>query len=61
MRRDESLPDDWSWASEILDRIPSGIDVTQLEERLMLTPTERLERMRQFLEFLEGARRSSGH
>lgn len=29
--------------------LPSGVDWTQIEERLKLTPTERLERMRQEL------------
>jgi hypothetical protein len=52
--------EEWSWATEILARYPSGIDVTQIDERLKLTPTERLDRMRQFLEFLEGAKRQRG-
>jgi hypothetical protein len=52
---------EFSWASEILKRYPSGVDETQIEERLRLTPTERLERMRQFLEFLEGAKKPGGH
>jgi hypothetical protein len=55
-KRDES----WSWETDILARYPSGVDWTQIEERLKLTPTERLERMRQFLEFLEGAKRQRG-
>lgn len=50
-----------TWYGEILRCYPSGIDIGQLEERLKLTPTERLERMRQFLQFLEGAKRSGGH
>lgn len=53
-----------TWDREILKHYPNGadgVDVTQIEERLRLSPTERLERMRQFLDFLEGARRSSGH
>lgn len=57
---DQKRDDRWSWASEIIARYPSGTDPTQLEERLRLTPTERLERMRQFLEFLEGAKRKRG-
>jgi hypothetical protein len=54
---DEKAGEDWSWETEILAHYPSGVDVTQIDERLKLTPTERLEKMRQFLEFLEGARR----
>ena len=55
-KRDEA----WSWETDILAHYPSGVDWTQIEERLKLTPTERLERMRQFLEFLEGAKRQRG-
>ena len=55
----ESDPE-FSWASEILKRVESGVDETQIEERLRLTPTERLERMRQFREFLEGAKKPGG-
>jgi adenylate cyclase len=47
----------WSWETDILAQSPSGVDWSQIEERLRLTPTERLERMRQFLVFLEGASR----
>ena len=58
MDRNEKKPDEeWNWATDILAHYPSGVDLTQLEERLKLTPTERLERMRQFVEFLEGAKR----
>lgn len=58
-RKDDKPQEEWSWASDIIARYPSGIDPTQLEERLKLTPTERLERMLRFLEFLEGAKRKS--
>lgn len=51
---------EWTWYREILDQIPSGVDSTQIEERLRLTPTERLERMRQFLVFLEEAGQTRG-
>jgi hypothetical protein len=53
--------EEWSWASEILDHYPSGVDISQMEERLRLTPTERLERMRGFLLFLEGAKSPGGN
>jgi hypothetical protein len=53
---DHPADSEWSWASEALEHYSSGIDRTQIEERLKLTPTERLERMRQFLLFLEEAK-----
>jgi hypothetical protein len=49
------------WQYELLDKLPRSIDVTQIEESLRLTPTERLERMRRFMEFLEEVRRSGEH
>jgi hypothetical protein len=59
-REDDKPAAPWSWETDILAHYPSGVDWTQIEERLKLTPTERLERMRQFLEFLEGAKRRRG-
>jgi hypothetical protein len=44
----------------ILAEIDSGIDVTQIDERLALTPTERLDRMRQFLVFLDEIKAENG-
>ena len=41
------------WQDDILASVPSGVDVTQIDENLRLTPTERLERMRRFLEAVE--------
>jgi hypothetical protein len=40
----------------ILDSPESGIDVTQIEENLKVTPTERLERMEAALRELEELR-----
>lgn len=65
MSRDENPTarnpeNEWFWGTDLLQALPPGVDLTQLEERLKLTPTERLERMRQFLEFLEGAKRQGG-
>ena len=61
MDKDDKKRDEpWSWETDILAHYPSGVDWTQIEERLKLTPTQRLERMRQFLEFLEGAKRGRG-
>ena len=45
----------WSWATPALEQYASGVDATQIQERLGLTPTERLERMLQFQVFLEQA------
>ncbi|MFL6196738.1 MAG: hypothetical protein ACJ75H_21320 [Thermoanaerobaculia bacterium] len=62
MEGESKRPDEaWSWETDILAQYPSGVDSTQIEERLKLTPTERLERMRQFLLFLEGAKRGRGN
>jgi hypothetical protein len=57
---DKKREEPWSWETDILAHYSSGVDWTQIEERLKLTPTERLERMRQFLVFLEGAKRRRG-
>ncbi len=48
------------WQYELLDKMPSSIDMTQLEENLRLTPTERLEKMLKVLRFLRGARAGAG-
>jgi len=42
----------------IKDAIDFGIDVTLLYERLKLTPTERIEKHEQMLEFIEELRRA---
>ena len=44
----------------LLDKLPPGLDETQIEENLKLTPTERVEKMRRFLEALEDWKRH-GH
>jgi hypothetical protein len=46
-----------SWQERILQSVPSGIDLHQLERFLKLSPTERLEEMRQLLENAEALRR----
>jgi hypothetical protein len=48
------------WQDEIIERRPSGIDSAQIDECLRLTPTDRLERMRRFMEAIEGARDEHG-
>ncbi len=48
-----------SWQERVLQSIPSGIDLHQLERFLKLTPTERLEEMRQLLENAEALRRGN--
>jgi hypothetical protein len=50
------MTEDRAWDVRVFDRIESGVDRTLLAENLPLTPTERLERMRKVLEFVEGAR-----
>jgi hypothetical protein len=49
-------PHPLSWQDRILESVPSGIDVHQLERFLKLTPTERLEEMRQLVENAEALR-----
>jgi len=44
------------WQDEILEKVPSGIDGSQIDACLKLSPTERLERMRRLLLALERAR-----
>ena len=48
-----------SWQQRLLQTIPSGIDLQQLERFLKLSPTERLEEMRALLLNAEALRR--GH
>jgi len=58
---DKKQEEPWSWETDILASYPSGVDWSQIEERLKLTPTERLERMRQDLikmEKLQGGSKS---
>jgi hypothetical protein len=47
-----------TWDQRILRQIESGIDVTQLDRNLKLTPTERLEQMEAMLRDLEEMRGS---
>jgi len=49
------------WQDDIIENLPSGVDVAQIDEWLRLSPTERLERMSEFLESIERARSSDGH
>jgi hypothetical protein len=50
------VPDELTWDQRILRRIESGIDVTQIDRNLKLTPTERLEQMEAMLRDLEEMR-----
>jgi hypothetical protein len=56
MAKGDNPDSEWSWATPALEKYSSGVDPTQIEERLKLTPTERLEQMRRFLIFLEEAK-----
>ena len=49
------------WQDDIIEKLPSGVDVAQIDEWLRLSPTERLERMSEFLKSIERARSSDGH
>jgi hypothetical protein len=51
-------PRDVSWQERLLEVLPSGIDIAQLERFAKLTPTERLEEMRQTLLSIEQAQES---
>jgi hypothetical protein len=50
------VPDDLTWDQRILRLIDPGIDVTQIDRNLQLTPTERLEQMEAMLRDLEEMR-----
>ena len=52
---------DKTWDQRILEQIPSGVDVTLIDENLRLTPTERVEKMRRALAFIEEARAAYEH
>jgi hypothetical protein len=54
-------PDNPAWQYVLLDQLPPSVDVSQIEESLRRTPTERLERMVKFIEFLDEVRRASGN
>jgi hypothetical protein len=45
-----------TWDQRILALIDPGIDPTLIEENLRRTPTERLRRMQEMINFLEAAR-----
>jgi hypothetical protein len=45
-----------SWQERILESVPSGIDLVQLERFLQLTPTQRLEEMCELMEQVEALR-----
>jgi hypothetical protein len=55
-RDTDPVPDELTWDQRILRRIESGIDVTQIDRNLKLTPTERLEQMEAMLRDLEEMR-----
>ena len=55
-RDTETVPDELTWDQRILGLIDPGIDVTQIDRNLKLTPTERLEQMDAMLRDLEEMR-----
>jgi hypothetical protein len=50
------IPAGKDWPGE-WERIPSGVDVTLIEENLRLTPTERVEKMLRLLRLVEEIRK----
>lgn len=50
-------PPERGWQHELIEKMPSGVDDSQLIENLKLTPTERLEKMLRFQRELEEMRR----
>ena len=55
-------PESQPWQYELLDRMKSSsIDLGQIDESLKKTPTERVEHMRAFLNFLEEVQRAREH
>jgi len=50
-------PEEEAWQYRLLDRLPPGLDLVQLERSLRLTPTERLEAVRQMQKLAEDLRR----
>lgn len=55
----QDVPTSLTWQDRILQSVPSGIDLHQLERFLKLSPTERLEEMRLLLESAEALRRGN--
>jgi hypothetical protein len=59
-RDTDDVPDgELTWDQRILRQIEPGIDVTQVDRNLKLTPTERLEQMEAMLRDLEEMRGTS--
>jgi hypothetical protein len=50
-----------AWQYELLDRLPPGVDTTQLDWALGLTPTERLEELERLMRLAEEVSRAGGH
>lgn len=51
-------PEGEPWQYALLDKMKPSVDLTQLEENLKLTPTERLERLAALMDFLDEVRRA---
>lgn len=48
------------WQHELIEKLPSGVDLAQIAANLKLTPTERLEKMLRFQRELEEMRDAFG-
>lgn len=59
--RGDAQPAGPTWDQRILAVIDAGVDDSLLRENLKLSPTERVEKMREVLLFAEEARRARGH
>jgi hypothetical protein len=54
-------PIDPAWQYELLDRLPPGVDMTQLDHALRLTPSERLEELERLVRMVEEVSLAAGH
>jgi hypothetical protein len=51
-------PTEEAWQYRLLDQLPPGLDLAQLERSMRMTPTERLEAVRRMAEFAQDLRRA---
>jgi hypothetical protein len=61
MKLSPALDDGLTWDQRIFAVVDSGVDDSLLRENLKLSPTERIEKMREVLLFAEESRRARGH
>jgi hypothetical protein len=61
MKFSPALDDGLTLDQQFFTVVDSGVDDSLLRENLKLSPTERIEKMREVLLFAEEARRARGH